>query len=204
MASTPFSINDILTKNNTTLYRRRISSGELSPMSRSNGNLSDTDYHSSEELSHKLTKSMKLFKHPPMDQFHLKNQYDRHIYTKLEREHALRHSPDTPPHDNDLEDKLSPIYKKYQASTEPNRNGSNDYKDYRMQKEFGKRRGSLDCFLIDANHNNTDRDNISNGGTMERKTTASATDHQMKIGYYNYPLPVESPLDMRRCANDSG
>lgn len=147
---------------------------------------------------------MKLFKHPQMDQFHLKSQYDRHAYIKSDREHIVRHSQDTPPHDNELEEKLSPIYKKYHATADQNRNGNSDYKDYRMEKDFGKRRGSLDCFLIDKNHNNTDRESISNSGGMERKTPVSAAEHHMKIGYYNYPMTVESPLDMRRCANDSG
>lgn len=172
MATTPFSINDILTKNNTTIYRRRVSSGELSPMSQSNENISDTDYHSSDDSPDKLSKSMHLFKHPSMEQFHHKMQFDHRTggYIKTERENLVRHSSMTPPNEHFADENLS------------------------------SRRRSLDCFLIDSNHNNTNRD----GSGIERKIPVKSSDHHMKIDYYNYPIGVESPLDMRRCTNDSG
>lgn len=178
MATTPFSINDILTKNNTTIFRRRFSSGELSPMSQSNENMSDPDYQSSEELQQ--TKSSKLFKHSKLDQLQSKTTSNREHY--VNRENVVRQLASSPSHDG--------------------RHGGD--------RNLTKRRGSLDCFLIDGNHNNTERDGISKNAPMERKTPVGSdhhmkiADHHMNIGYYNYPMVVESPLDMRRCANDSG
>lgn len=178
MATTPFSINDILTKNNTTIFRRRFSSGELSPMSQSNENMSDPDYQSSEELQQ--TKSSKLFKHSKLDQLQSKTTSNREHY--VNRENVVRQLASSPSHDG--------------------RHGGD--------RNITKRRGSLDCFLIDGNHNNTERDGISKNAPMDRKTPVGAdhhmkiADHHMNIGYYNYPMVVESPLDMRRCANDSG
>lgn len=210
MATTPFSINDILTKNNTTIFRRRISSGELSPMSQSNDNVSDHgDFQANEELSCKLSKTMKIFKNPTIEQFHQKAQFDRHSeYRELERVNAVQQSKETPTDEYFSEhgNSSSPLYKKiHQSSGQIFNNNNNIDKSIGKSedKNFTKRRGSLDCFLIDGSHNYTDREvNLCN--RVDRKAPISTTDHLMKVGYYNYPIVVESPLDMRRCANDSG
>lgn len=60
--STPFSINDILTKNNTTIFRRCGSSGHLSPIDRKSVHESECD-EPSDELSHHLANSMSFFKY---------------------------------------------------------------------------------------------------------------------------------------------
>lgn len=52
LKSTPFSINDILTKNNTTIFRRCSSSGHLSPID-----------EPSDELPQHLADSMRFFKY---------------------------------------------------------------------------------------------------------------------------------------------
>lgn len=62
LKSTPFSINDILTKNNTTIYRRCSSSGHLSPIDRKSMQGSECD-EPSDELSQHLANSMRFFKY---------------------------------------------------------------------------------------------------------------------------------------------
>lgn len=76
-----------------------------------------------------------------------------------------------------------------------NNNNNNNYEN---RKNFvADRRGSLDCFLVDKNHNLNE-----NAGIEARRIQNRA----MKMGFYNFPLVVETPLDMRRCNNnnDSG
>lgn len=62
LKSTPFSINDILTKNNTTIFRRCGSSGHLSPIDRKSMQGSECD-EPSDELSQHLANSMRFFKY---------------------------------------------------------------------------------------------------------------------------------------------
>lgn len=62
LKSTPFSINDILTKNNTTIFRRCSSSGHLSPIDRKSLHESECD-EPSDELSQHLANSMRFFKY---------------------------------------------------------------------------------------------------------------------------------------------
>lgn len=62
LKSTPFSINDILTKNNTTIFRRCSSSGHLSPIDRKSVPDSECD-EPSDELSQHLANSMRFFKY---------------------------------------------------------------------------------------------------------------------------------------------
>lgn len=62
LKSTPFSINDILTKNNTTIFRRCGSSGQLSPIDRKSMHDSECD-EPSDELSQHLANSMRFFKY---------------------------------------------------------------------------------------------------------------------------------------------
>lgn len=82
LKSTPFSINDILTKNNTTLFRRCSSSGHLTPIDRrSNTNDSECD-EPSDELSHHLTNSMRFLKY---------SGYEQHD-TNIDQSSIMRHS----------------------------------------------------------------------------------------------------------------
>lgn len=62
LKSTPFSINDILTKNNTTIFRRCGSSGHLSPIEGKSVHESECD-EPSDELSQHLANSMRFFKY---------------------------------------------------------------------------------------------------------------------------------------------
>lgn len=84
LKTTPFSINDILTKNNTTLFRRCSSSGHLSPIDRkSNTNDSECDEPSDETLSQHLANSMRFFKY---------SGYDHHHDTNIDQSSMARHS----------------------------------------------------------------------------------------------------------------
>lgn len=84
LKSTPFSINDILTKNNTTLFRRCSSSGHLSPIDRkSNTNDSECDEPSDETLSQHLANSMRFLKY---------SGYDQHHDTNIDQSTLVRHS----------------------------------------------------------------------------------------------------------------
>lgn len=139
LATTPFSISDILTKNNTSIYKKSMSS----PMSQSSGHLSDTETVS----------------HPSLE-------------TRLPQ-HSGYHQMEC----ESIEDRRQSFIANHDGKEQ------HHYDD----RNLAKRRGSLDCFLIDSNHNNTDRDKISS-----------------MTGYYNYPMVMETPLDMRRCVNDSG
>lgn len=177
MASTPFSISDILTKNNTSIYKKRMSS----PMSQSSGHLSDTEAHPSLEARH--------------------SQHQNYHHIEREGADGSHRSSVTPPHEY-LSDthggNVSAMYRKYHSLNGQHQfnamhDGSGNEKRQFDDCNLAKRRGSLDCFLIDANHNNAERDSIS---TMNGKTPIA--------GYYNYPMMRESPLDMRRCVNDSG
>lgn len=87
LKSTPFSINDILTKNNTTLFRRCGSSGHLSPVDRKSANESECD-EPSDELSQHLVDSMRFFKYSPhnyehdgnIDQSHLRRSAQNNLF----------------------------------------------------------------------------------------------------------------------------
>lgn len=69
LKTTPFSINDILTKNNTTIFRRCSSSGHLSPIDRKSAHGSECD-EPSDELSQHLANSMRFFKYSPHNYEH--------------------------------------------------------------------------------------------------------------------------------------
>ncbi|XP_031617648.1 homeobox protein bagpipe [Contarinia nasturtii] len=69
LKSTPFSINDILTKNNTTIFRRCDSSGHLSPIEGKSMHESECD-EPSDELSQHLANSMRFFKYSPPNYEH--------------------------------------------------------------------------------------------------------------------------------------
>lgn len=88
LKSTPFSINDILTKNNTTLFRRCSSSGHLSPIDRkSTTNDSECD-DPSDELSQHLANSMRFLKYSGYEQ----QQQHHHHSTNIDQSNIIRHS----------------------------------------------------------------------------------------------------------------
>lgn len=90
-----------------------------------------------------------------------------------------------------------------------NNNNNNNYeqseneRDFKHKRVWSERRGSLDCFLIDKNQNNNDGGH-SDIERMQVDEQRSSNPHHLKMGFYSFPLVVETPLDMRRCTNDSG
>lgn len=74
-------------------------------------------------------------------------------------------------------------------------NNNNNYENGHRKGFVAERRGSLDCFLVDKNHNLNEH-----AGVEQRRDQ----NRPIKMGFYNFPLVVETPLDMRRCNNDSG
>lgn len=198
--STPFSINDILTKNNTTIFRRCISSGNLSPISQRSFNEHELDAYepmAADTLSQSITRSMRLFK------------YDN-VYTDRSRVHGTSggtsfakskrriSSESTGADDESGADDETIAYeqknnnKRYETLENNNNNG---YENGHRKSIVAERRGSLDCFLVDKTHNLN-----GNAGVDQRR----GPNRPIKMGFYNFPVVVETPLDMRRCNNDSG
>lgn len=199
--STPFSINDILTKNNTTIFRRCISSGNLSPISQKSFNEHELDAYdpmAADTLTQSITRSMRLFK------------YDN-VYIDRSRKHgssggtsfanAKRRisSESTGADDESGPDDETITYepkviKQYDAIEN---NNDDHYENGHRKSCAAERRRSLDCFLVDKNHN------LNENAGLDRR---HGQNRPIKMGFYNYPLVVETPLDMRRCNNnhDSG
>lgn len=73
-------------------------------------------------------------------------------------------------------------------------NNTDNYENGHRKSCAAERRSSLDCFLVDKNSNES--------AGIDRRHGQNRTN---KMRFYNYPLVVETPLDMRRCNNnDSG
>lgn len=143
--STPFSINDILTKNNTEIFRRCGSSDSISALPRKSCSENrDCDHmdEATDELSHHLANQMRFFKYSAahyshnigLDQFNTTN--------------------DEFPYNNN-------------SSTVNNNHGKM-------------------AFANDVN----------------ARQGASADKSIKSMRFYNFPLVMERPLDMRRCNND--
>lgn len=220
MSTTPFSINDILTKNNTTLFRRRISSGDLSPISQTHENDIDTDDMQNDDFSSKLTK-MKFFKHPAADHYnpmasmdHPQLHHYHQSFVDLHNSKTARLSaspsmetqsePGSPNDQKTIFKKINNFHQQSMQYLHNNNNNSTSGKDARAKCESAnsRRRNSLDCFLVDDNRQSYHRGRESVPiGDANGKQQA---EHHEKMDYYNYPVMVETPLDMRRCADDSG
>lgn len=158
--TTPFSINDILTKNNTTILRRN-SSGHLSPINKKSINEKCSDHLNHEptdDLSFHLSDSMHFLKYSPSQQ--QLQQFEN--VTNIDQSIVLRRSTST-------------TASNYLCNNNNNKvHNSNDVKQKRNT------------------HGN--RDGHGHG---------NATDKTMKpLRFYNFPLMLERPLDMRRCADD--
>lgn len=146
--TTPFSINDILTKNNTTIFRRCSSSSNLSSLERKmhNENHRDCDQiiEPTDDLSHHLTNSMRFLK------------YSSHNYG----------------HNSNI-DQLH---------------------------------GTSQNFLCNNNHstlnNNNHHGKNHSGNEVKPKRNINLDKAIKPIRFYNFPLMMERPLDMRRCNND--
>lgn len=158
--STPFSINDILTNNNTTISRR--SDVDLSPRNRGYDTMENADEPTSFVMKCNFVRPHRLRK------------YENHS-NELHRSQS--DSPQAPADGG----------KEFQRKRE------------NWQKSRSERRGSLDCFLVDRNHNFSGRMNFVDPGSHR-------SDYQKRASrrYYDLPLVVGGPLDMRRCNNESG
>lgn len=197
--TTPFSINDILTKNNTTIFRRCISSGNLSPISQKSFNeheLDSFDPIAADTLSHSITRSMRLFKYDNVyvDRSRMNGNSGGTSFAKSKRRISSESTgadEESGPDDetNAYEQKN---HKQYDAMET---NNNNDYENGHQKSFAGERRGSLDCFLVDKHQN-------ANGNAAAEQRRSQ--NRPLKMGFYNFPLVVETPLDMRRCNNDSG
>lgn len=136
--TTPFSINDILTKNNTTILRRN-SSGHLSPIEKK---IHEKDCDQMTEPTDDLS-------------LHLSNSM-----------HFLKYSP-----------------RHYE-------NNSN------IDQSMAMRRSS-------QNHLSNNNNNKMHNANEVRNKRHSNSDKTLKpLRFYNFPLMLERPLDMRRCADD--
>lgn len=83
--------------------------------------------------------------------------------------------------------------KKYDAMEN---NNIDNYENGHRKSCAAERRGSLDCFLVDK------KQNLNENAGIDRR---HGQNRPNKMRFYNYPLVVETPLDMRRCNNnDSG
>lgn len=196
--STPFSINDILTKNNTTIFRRCISSGNLSPISQKSFNEHELDAYdpmAADTLTQSITRSMRLFKYDNvyMDRSRLHGNSGGTAFANAKRRIS---SESTGADDESGPDDETITYepkgnKQYDAME----NNTNDKCENGHRKGCtAERRGSLDCFLVDKNHNANENAGIDRRHGQNRP---------IKMGFYNYPLVVETPLDMRRCSNNN-
>lgn len=198
--STPFSINDILTKNNTTIFRRCISSGNLSPISQKSFNEHELDAYdpmAADTLSQSITRSMRLFKYDNiyMDRSQVHGSAGGTSFAKSKRRissESIGADDESGADDETIACELKNNNKKYDVLE----NNNNNY-DIGYRKSFvAERRSSLDCFLVDKTHNLN-----GNNASVEQKR---GQNRPTKMGFYNFPVVVETPLDMRRCNNDSG
>lgn len=143
--STPFSINDILTKTNSAIFRRSSSSDSNAPMPRKSCSENrDCDHvdEATDELSQHLANQMRLFKYS-----------------------------------------AAPNYGHNQLNS-----GAND-------------------FLYNNNHssvnNNHGAQKSAHGNDTSSGRHTGDTEKTIKaMRFYNFPLVMEHPLDMRRCNND--
>lgn len=218
--TTPFSINDILTKNNTSVLKvRHQSSGDTSPISQKSRGEHDSEDHfdeSTNRLSDNLLNTMKFYKHP----------YYAHLNPNLYLEpssqmYSFRHNQykfiDNRPHrsssGNPSMTKLSDLHYQHNRTlssfsnrnTEDNdrNNNTNSLKnrsEFRTKNHIRERRQSLDCFLVDTNHNNNRTTEVRTSFEGSDKTNSC----HLKMNYYNFPVIGETPLDMRRCISESG
>lgn len=198
--STPFSINDILTKNNTTIFRRCISSGNLSPISQKSFTEHEMDPYdamAADTLSQSITRSMRLFKYDSIygDRSRVNGAAGGTPFANTKRRISSESTgADDESGPDDEHTTFEPKNSKQFDALEHNIN--HNYESGQRKGFVGERRGSLDCFLVDKNHNLTENANAEH----QRR----GPNRPIKMGFYNFPLVVESPLDMRRCNNDSG
>lgn len=220
--STPFSINDILTKNNTSIFRRRFSTEDLSPISHKSGIDHEFDHcdEPSDDLSKSLAKSMSFFKYPHdylgsnFNGMHL--NYAEHVDERSDKS-KRRSDSDSPQAAEQSDENKScvdddgAVYKRSRNTRSSsvqylnNNNSSsvnkNSGHETKLRKNSRGRRSSLDCFPIDKIHNG---DNHIDEAHERFEDASKRHSHQLKMGFYNFPLMVETPLDMRRCADESG
>lgn len=153
--TTPFSINDILTKRDSALFQRRILSGDLAPL----GEFMDSCDGPSADMTHDL---------------------------QLAKQRM------------DYSENSEQIRRSYSCSQQ-----SDGAREFRKKKDNqsvkNERRGSLDCFLVDKNHNYKAETCL---GDSERHRLGSQK--YISHRFYDLPLVVGAPLDMRRSNNDSG
>lgn len=150
--STPFSINDILTKNNTTIFRRSNSSGHLSPIDTKFSASQQYDGEQSDEpasdLSQHLSHSMRFVKYSP-----------HHGYE----------------HDNSM---------------------------IEYQSQLQRTSQHYSC----NNNNNSVSNNNGKNGISASELKAKRNGHLDKsvkpLRFYNFPLMLEQPMDMRRCVDE--
>lgn len=140
--STPFSINDILTKHNTSIFQCCISPNK------------SFDDPSATDL-----------KYEQMQRPTKQEMINSENCEKIRRSYSCN--------------------QQYENREMKKKKENQNYKS--------ERRGSLDCFLIDKNHN-------------FNETDEHRAEHQKYIShrFYDLPMVVGGPLDMRRCNNDSG
>lgn len=194
--STPFSINDILTKNNTTIFRRCISSGNLSPISHKSFNEHELDPYdpmTADTLSQSITRSMRLFKYDNVyiDRSRMNGNSGGASFTKSKQ----RISSESTGADDESGDETI-AYEQKNTNQYDNRENNNNYENGHRKSFVSERRGSLDCFLVDKKRSLNENVNAD----ASRRTQNCP----IKMGFYNFPLVVETPLDMRQCNNDSG
>lgn len=151
--STPFSINDILTKNNTTIFRRSNSTEHLSPINQKQAIDSQFDRdqmdESSDDLSKHLSNSMRFFKYMPPD----------HDSALIEAQSSSRAAPQ-----------------------------------------------SYLCNNNSLNNNNNNQKNFISANEVKLKRNGHSDKSIKSLRFYNFPVMLERPIDMRRCAvdDDSG
>lgn len=213
--STPFSINDILTKNNTSVLKfRQHPSGETSPISQRSRGDRDSEEHfdeTSDKLSDNLLKTMKFYKHPYYAHLNTSLYFEpsqvypfRHHHHQFIDPRSLRISSDSPSMENQPEIGDIHYHQRRISSSYPNRNAdenditTNGNGIKKIKSNILERRKSLDCFLVDANHNNqTAEENAFDENEKSRS-------RHLKMNFYNFPVIGETPLDMRRCISESG
>lgn len=154
--STPFSINDILTKNNTSIFRRCISSGNLSPISQNS--IVDQTNENCDETTIEIGRN------------YVREFVDQRRFSS----DSLHQDVESEMNDNECRRQT---------------------KEYRTDLNV-ERRSSLDCYLVDRNHNFSA--DISNKHRDDYH-------RRLRRSFYEFPvIAAGNPLDMRRCHNDSG
>lgn len=143
--STPFSINDILMKTNSEMFRRYSSSDSISTIPRKSCSENrDCDHHideATDELSQHLANQMRFFKYSSGSYGH-----------------------------NSGVDELN---------------------------------GVGDEFLYNNNHSTVNNNHGKITLVNDERGRQQGADKSMKsMRFYNFPLVMERPLDMRRCNND--